>query len=159
MSRLAVAASQWSGRTFVHIARSARLRARSRIDDTILDLAPVAGAAWDLPGGGYEPRAFVLGAKGKIDDHFVELNRVVTDLVFGSGAKVVSIENDTGCGKGSITLRGYHAVAAKAARVLGCTVVRTINSSQAGSWPWATAAARRKTPSVRPSRSIPSRPA
>ncbi|MDX7952292.1 hypothetical protein P7D22_14040 [Lichenihabitans sp. Uapishka_5] len=101
--------------------------------DTILalDLARVAGAAWEIPAGGYETRAFALGKPGKVDDYFVQLDRVVTDLVFESGCKTVSIEADTGRGKGSVTLRGYHAVAAAAARRLGCDVVRNINSSAA----------------------------
>lgn len=102
------------------------------MDDTILalDLARVAGAAWNGDSG-YETRSFALGTRGKVDDHLVELDRIVTELVWESGARHVSIEFDTGRGKGSVTLRSYHAIAAAAARRLGCDVIRNINSSAA----------------------------
>ncbi len=91
------------------------------------------GAAWRDGDGRIVTRAFVLGKEGLryVPAHLVELEKIVADLIDESGCDVVSIEKDFGRGKGSTTLRSYHAIARAGAQRKGATPLCEIMPSTA----------------------------
>jgi Holliday junction resolvasome RuvABC endonuclease subunit len=98
-----------------------------------LDLARVAGAAWRDSSGSIITRPFTLGKAGteNVSSHLLALERIVKELLSESGADTVSIELDTGRGKGTDTLRSYHIVAGMEADRNGAKVIRKLNAAAA----------------------------
>ena len=98
-----------------------------------LDLALAAGAAWrDPQDSRIVTRSFVLGrVRDPLPRRLANLYLAVNIVLDTARPDLVSIEDDTGRGTGSRTLRAYHAVAMLAAAHRGIEVRADIGASKA----------------------------
>ena len=96
-----------------------------------LDLARVGAAAW-REGRCFCTRAFVLGSRtAKCEENSSHLLSWLDALFAEVRPEVVSVEDDTGRGAGSRTLRAYHTVAMLAARRVGASYRQDVCASRA----------------------------